>query len=101
MSWQEHLVAILDPSLTLPIAIYGDESGEPSYELLVWESADIPKPTEEEFAEAVAQARAMSYRTARRNAYPPIAEQLDMIFHGGVDLWREKIQAVKDEFPKE
>lgn len=100
MSWHEHLVAILDPSLSLPVAVYGDETGEPSYELLVWESADVPKPTEEEFAEAVIRAKALSYQASRRNAYPSIAEQLDTIFHGGIDLWRAQIQAVKDEFPK-
>jgi len=100
MSWVEHIVPILDPTLTLPIGVRGDETGEPSYDLLIWESADVPKPTEEEFAEAVAQARAMSYRTARRTAYPPIAEQLDMIFHGGIEQWKEQIQAIKDEFPK-
>ena len=100
MSWIEHIVQILDPTLTLPIGVRGDEKGEPSYELLIWESADVPKPTEEEFLLAVAQAHAMSYRTARRTAYPPIAEQLDTIFHNGIDVWREQIQAIKDEFPK-
>jgi hypothetical protein len=100
MSWQENLVQILDPTLTLPIAVRGDETGEPSYELLVWESTDVPKPTEEQFLLAVAQARGMSYRTARRTAYPPVSEQLDTIFHHGIDVWREQIQTIKDEFPK-
>jgi hypothetical protein len=100
MSWIEHIGQILDPTLTLPIGVRGDDTGEPSYELLIWESSDVPKPTEEEFAEAVSQAKAMAYRTARRTAYPPIAEQLDTIFHDGLDRWKEQIQAIKDEFPK-
>lgn len=101
MNWQEHLISILDPSGTLPIGVIGDETGEPSYDLLIWGNPDAPKPTREEFDEAVRQAYALSYRGQRRNAYPPITEQLDMIFHGGIDEWREQIQAVKDQFPKE
>ena len=40
------------------------------------------------------------YRQARANAYPPMAEQLDKIFHEGIDAWKADIQAVKDAHPK-
>lgn len=100
MSWQEHLLSILDPTLTLPVGVVGDADGEPSYELLIWESVDVPKPSEEEFEKAVLEAKALSYRSARRNAYPSIADQLDLLYHGGIDLWREQIASIKDEFPK-
>ena len=42
-----------------------------------------------------------AYKYARAAAYPPIPEQLDLIFHGGLDAWKAQIQAVKDRFPKE
>jgi hypothetical protein len=100
MSSIQYLVKILDPTGLLPVAVHADKEGNPDYSLLVWESEDVPKPTEEEFAVAVAKAQAMTYRTDRRNAYPPIAEQLDLLFHGGLEAWREQIQAVKDEYPK-
>ena len=29
-----------------------------------------------------------------------VQDQLDMIYHEGLDAWREKIKAIKDEFPK-
>ena len=32
--------------------------------------------------------------------YPPISDQLDQIFHEGIDAWKETIQAVKDAHPK-
>ncbi len=32
--------------------------------------------------------------------YPPMGEQLDNIFHNGVDAWKVDIQAVKDAHPK-
>lgn len=40
------------------------------------------------------------YARQRANAYPPIADQLDMIFHGGIDAWKEDINRVKALFPK-
>lgn len=36
----------------------------------------------------------------RKAEYPPIEDQLDTIFHGGLDAWRAEIQAVKDKHPK-
>jgi len=100
MSWREHVIKVLDPTGLLPIGINPSEDGEPDYSLLIWESEDVPKPTEAEFAVAVAKAQAMTYQTDRRNAYPSIAEQLDILFHGGLETWREQIQAIKDEYPK-
>ena len=100
MSWIEHIIKVLDPTGLLPIGITPNNKGEPDYSLLVWESENVPKPTEEEFAEAITQAQAMTYKTERRNAYPTIAEQLDLIFHGGIEQWRAEVQSVKDMYPK-
>ena len=41
-----------------------------------------------------------AYKEKRQREYPPMAEQLDMIFHNGIDAWKEQIQAVKDKYPK-
>lgn len=40
------------------------------------------------------------YKDARRSEYPTIADQLDLMYHGGYDAWKEQIQAVKDKYPK-
>ena len=40
------------------------------------------------------------YSRDRATAYPPMADQLDDIFHNGVDGWKATIQAVKDTYPK-
>jgi hypothetical protein len=42
-----------------------------------------------------------TYSELRAAAYPPIVDQLDTIFHGGLDAWKAEIQAVKTQFPKE
>jgi hypothetical protein len=41
-----------------------------------------------------------AYKAKRQQAYPNIADQLDLIYHQGLDAWKSAIQAVKEEFPK-
>jgi len=41
------------------------------------------------------------YQRDREEAYPSIADQLDDIYHNGVDEWKKTIKAVKDKYPKE
>lgn len=68
-------------------------------------SYNISEPTAEQLA---------SYETAgnteealqvvldnRRNDYPSIADQLDDIYHNGIDGWKATIKATKDKYPKE
>ena len=43
------------------------------------------------------------YRDKRRTAYPPLADQLDMIYHdqvNGTTIWRDTIAVVKNQYPK-
>ena len=41
------------------------------------------------------------YIQKRQEAYPAIGEQLDYIFHNGLDAWKtDIIQQIKDQFPK-
>ena len=43
---------------------------------------------------------ANEYKQARAFAYPSIQDQLDEIFHNGIDSWKAIIQQVKDDNPK-
>lgn len=40
------------------------------------------------------------YQDKRRAEYPSIINQLDDIYHNGVDGWKATIKAVKDKYPK-
>ncbi len=40
------------------------------------------------------------YQRDRAEAYPSIEDQLDKIYHSGIDEWKKDIKAVKDKFPK-
>lgn len=43
---------------------------------------------------------ANAYKDQRAAEYPSITDQLDTIFHDGLDSWKAQIQAVKDKYPK-
>jgi hypothetical protein len=40
------------------------------------------------------------YKIDRENEYPSIKDQLDEIYHNGIDGWKTKIKAIKDKHPK-
>ena len=42
-----------------------------------------------------------AYQRSRATEYPSITDQLDDIYHNGVDAWKLTIKAVKDKYPKE
>jgi len=41
-----------------------------------------------------------SYAELRAPEYPPIADQLDKIYHSGVNAWKAEIKEIKDKYPK-
>lgn len=63
-----------------------------------------PLPTEEQIqakvAELQAQYDANEYQRQRAAAYPSWQDQLDKIYHEGIDAWKAEIQAIKDQYPK-
>ena len=44
---------------------------------------------------------AKAYQRNRAEAYPPMADQLDDIYHNGIDAWKLTIKTIKDKYPKE
>ena len=47
-----------------------------------------------------AEVAAHDYKESRAAAYPSIADQLDDIYHNGIDAWKANILAVKQAHPK-
>ena len=41
-----------------------------------------------------------AYQSKRVSEYPKIEEQLDKIYHSGIDAWKADIKAIKDKYPK-
>jgi|TARA_R110000803_G_scaffold69586_1_gene132025 hypothetical protein len=83
------------------IFLQNDGSGD---YIKTWNVSGLAKPTDEQIA---------SYETAgdtaetlsavlnkRMQEYPSIRDQLDKIYHEGIDEWKKVIKAVKDANPK-
>ena len=76
-----------------------------TYEGLVWSNEnELPPPTEEELqaeGERLQQEyESKQYQRDRAVAYPPILEQLDILYHQGYDGWKATIDEVKNKYPK-
>lgn len=71
---------------------------------LEWLDTVQTQPTDAEIAAEVARLQAAyeaaAYQRQRAAAYPSMADQLDLLYHGGMDAWKAAITAVKEEFPK-
>lgn len=69
---------------------------------LQWKGDNRPTNEEilNEYDRLVKEQEYFRYRQQRASEYPSIENQLDIIFHSGVDAWKEQIQAIKDKFPK-
>jgi len=55
--------------------------------------------TSDELA-ANAEAVATAYKGKRQYEYPEIVDQLDDIYHNGIDGWKATIKVTKDKYPK-
>ena len=51
--------------------------------------------------ELEADYNAKAYQRNRASEYPSIVDQLDDIYHNGIDGWKATIKATKDKYPKE
>ena len=78
-----------------------------SYDGLEWLDETQTKPTREEVEAEMNRLQVIydnnEYQRLREPEYPPIKDQLDMLYHdkiNGTDNWLQAIQAVKDKYPK-
>ena len=73
--------------------------------IATWNVSGLAKPTIEQLNnlndEADASVTARLVLMNRRKEYPAIADQLDDIYHNGIDGWKATIKATKDKYPKE
>ena len=68
---------------------------------LTAEEADaiLDEWTDNEHARQVDE-EANGYKSKRAAEYPSIPDQLDDIYHNGIDAWKETIKTTKDKYPK-
>jgi hypothetical protein len=75
-----------------------------TYDGLEWNDEQTPKPSEKELLDEIKRLQQeydlKEYQRQRIKAYPSIQEQLDLIYHEGIDVWKEKIEEIKNTYPK-
>ena len=75
-------------------------------DVLTWLDTEQTQPTDSEIQAEITRLQAeydsQEYARNRASAYPPIGDQLDMIYHAGLggDAFQAAISAVKQEYPK-
>jgi|LakMenEpi03Aug12_release.lakeMendotaPanAssembly.Ray.scaffolds.fasta_scaffold309851_2 hypothetical protein len=79
------------------------------YEGITWlepneEDGGQTQPSKEEVLEEIERLKEEyvnnQYQRNRAKAYPSITDQLDMLYHGGLDAWKEEINKIKQQYPK-
>ena len=81
---------------------YRLDQSVPPHKIIEWDSANKDKqPTDDELNAAyIAWKKAEEYKISRAAEYPSVVDQLDLIYHSGVDAWKAKIKETKDKYPK-
>jgi len=71
---------------------------------LEWVDEKQTEPTTSEIDAEVIRLQAAydakAYARSRAAEYPSIADQLDDIYHNGIDAWKATIKTTKDKYPK-
>ena len=72
------------------------------HKIIEWDSANSDsQPTDDELNAAyTAWKNANEYKQKREVEYPEIVDQLDDIYHNGIEGWKTKIKTIKDKYPK-
>lgn len=87
---------LLDPTYRVAVGWAFDEDGCIDWENTEW-IGDSRKPSFDEYSAA---RETLDIQKKRRTEYPSVVDQLDVLFHGGYDAWKQQIQEIKDRYPK-
>ena len=75
-----------------------------TYAGLEWHDSKQTKPTESEVNAKCAELKTAydnkKYQRDREAEYPSVVDQLDLIYHSGIDAWKAQIKETKDKYPK-
>ena len=95
---------IIDALIVLKPKAEWSLDGE-DYSGLTWLDKNQTKPTEQEIEEKLAELKYQGeinvYQEKRKLEYPNWEDQLDKIYHSGIDAWKADIKAIKDKYPKQ
>ena len=93
------ITAILKINPNAEVSVSGDDINT-----IEWHNGTTPiakADIEAKMAELQTEYDNNKYQRDRAAEYPSIKDQLDDIYHNGIDGWKTTIKAVKDKYPKE
>ena len=101
---REKVFGVADALVSLcPQASWGLGSSG-TYNDIRWQDQNISVPSEQEINEEIQRLQSewdsTKYQRQRMAAYPNIEDQLDQIYHQGIDSWKESIMTIKLQDPK-
>ena len=91
-------IRAIDPEIN-----FGSYLGNDPETIAWWDPPNKKIPSDQlllKLAELQADYEANQYQRDRASAYPSTADQLDMLYHQGIDGWKAEIKKVKDAHPK-
>jgi hypothetical protein len=91
--------AILKINPNAQVSVNADDINQ-----ITWHNGTTPIPVadiEAKMVELQADYDAKQYQRDRAAEYPSMADQLDDIYHNGIDAWKATIKITKDKYPKE
>ena len=90
-------ILALDPDAEVSV------NGE-SLDGIIWHDGNPNKITNDQITAKQAELKTAydnnKYQRDRAAEYPSWKDQLDKIYHDGIDAWKADIKAVKDKYPK-
>ena len=90
-------ILALDPNAQVSV------SGE-SLDGIIWHDGNPNNITNDQITAKQAELKTAydnnKYQRDRKLEYPSIEDQLDDLYHNGIDGWKTTIKAVKDKYPK-
>ena len=85
--------AILKIKSDAQVSVSGDD-----IDRIEWHDGNPTNITKEQIQAKIDET---AYQGKREKEYPSIADQLDDIYHNGIDGWKATIKVTKDKYPKE
>ena len=86
------------------IKLQNDSDGNGDY-IHTWNVSGLTKPTDDQLATYESSGNDEEALNVilnnRKQEYPSMADQLDDIYHNGIDGWKATIKVTKDKYPKE
>jgi hypothetical protein len=100
----DYVTPIFDLYPKLRMDIHWSIKNPFDYDTLEWNVENVEKPSQavlaEKSVEIYYEQEVNEYKGQRGGSYPKLEDQLDQIYHEGIDAWKATIREVKDTYPK-